>query len=483
MGLLLQWVTDAELIRRIDSARESIVLYTPGVDEKVAKALSRAMQRLGGEIKIVFDVSQKSIDMGFLECLAIKLIWQGQCELGRQVFFHRAGLRLGVLKVDSEPYFIYAPFARLMEDENKPIVLSCPSGANVWGTDESGELLEIKPVDEDQVFRLCVDLFKKAQSLSEIRAGYEEQIAAKDRELVEVREELERVKKEKEEAVQWDKDKFRLRRIDFTIKAQPMKMNNRRVRIPPMFLVGLETEVVERLSANYPLYPELEDIERLLSGWKYDGTRIRDFHEEEKRMREKYLITVPSFGSFIPMKDMSDFAADVEKLKELGQKMGKNILSVIREEIDKNIDKLYDGLAVYWKKSRDPWWKQIQKRRARRQGSVDLGLVVFKPKKYFREVMHCCIGPDYDISDHALEKKFVPEIDYHEYPIDEVLTRDKKFIAALEKALRQRNGRLLEYPMKGVKLLRIEDLIARDMLPPGYRESEEGGFPPLLFDL
>ncbi len=475
MGLLLQWVTDAELIRRIDSARESIVLYTPGVDEKVAKALCRAMQRLNGEIKIVLDVSQKSIDMGFLECPAIALIWQGQCELGRQVFFHRAGLRLGFLKVDSDPYFVYAPFARLMEDENKPVVLSCPSGANVWETDESGDLLEITPVDRGQVFRLCVGSFKKGQSLSEIRAGYEEKIAAKDRELVEVRKELERVKEEKEEAVQRYKDKFRLRRIDFTIKAQPMKIDSRRVKIPPMFLVGLETEVVERLSANYPLYPKLEDVEKSLEGWKYEGARIKDFHEEEERIREKYLITVPRFGSFILTEDVDSFAADVEKLKELGRKMGKNILSVIREEIDKNIDKLYDGLTVYWKKSRDPWWGQVQKSLV--QAHV-LGLEVFSPREYFKEEMHKCIG-----TDRALEKKFIPGINHHEYPIDEALTKDMKFISALEKALRQRNGRLRESPMEGVKLLWIEDLIAPDVLPLGYKKSEEEGFPPLLFDL
>ncbi len=67
MNLILQRVDDSELIRRIDAANSSVALYAPGVSVAVAWALHRAAWRLGGAIKVVLDVSQKSVDMGIIE--------------------------------------------------------------------------------------------------------------------------------------------------------------------------------------------------------------------------------------------------------------------------------------------------------------------------------------------------------------------------------------------------------------------------------
>ena len=94
MNLLLQRVDDSELIRRIDAADSSVALYAPGVSVEVARALHRAAWRLGGAIKVVLDVSQKSVDMGYLEPAAVEIIWKLQQDLGVQIFFHLPGLRM-----------------------------------------------------------------------------------------------------------------------------------------------------------------------------------------------------------------------------------------------------------------------------------------------------------------------------------------------------------------------------------------------------
>ena len=100
MSLFLQRVDDGGLTRRIDEANSSVALYTPGVSAAVAWALQRAAWRLGGVIKIVLDVSQKSVDMGYLEPAAVKIIWKLQQDLGVQIFFHLSGLRMGALFAD-----------------------------------------------------------------------------------------------------------------------------------------------------------------------------------------------------------------------------------------------------------------------------------------------------------------------------------------------------------------------------------------------
>ena len=94
MNLILQRVDDRELIRRIDTANSSVALYAPGVSVAVAWALHRAAWRLGGAIKVVLDVSQKSVDMGYLEPAAVEMIWKLQRDLSAQIFFHLPGLRM-----------------------------------------------------------------------------------------------------------------------------------------------------------------------------------------------------------------------------------------------------------------------------------------------------------------------------------------------------------------------------------------------------
>ncbi len=59
MNLALTKVSDDALVRRIDSARQSVALYAPGVGFDVADALCRATVRLHGNVKVALDVSQR----------------------------------------------------------------------------------------------------------------------------------------------------------------------------------------------------------------------------------------------------------------------------------------------------------------------------------------------------------------------------------------------------------------------------------------
>ena len=193
MNLILQRVDDSELIRRIDAANSSVALYAPGVSVEVARALHRVAWRLGGAIKVVLDVSQKSVDMGYLEPAAVEIIWKLQRDLSAQIFFHLPGLRLGSLFVDDGRALVYAPVAKLMEDECYEQVTRCPSGLEVAEGKCAIDVRELAlaVVDESMVARICDIKLKPAKSLSAIRAEYEQRIAESEKKVDEAIKRLE----------------------------------------------------------------------------------------------------------------------------------------------------------------------------------------------------------------------------------------------------------------------------------------------------
>ena len=104
--LVFTHVSDADLARRIKDARTSVTLYSPGIGEKVAEALVERFRGLGNAVKVVLDVSQKSVDMGYLAPRAVERLWKGAVDEGWTQFFHLSGLRLSVLAVDNEPLLL-----------------------------------------------------------------------------------------------------------------------------------------------------------------------------------------------------------------------------------------------------------------------------------------------------------------------------------------------------------------------------------------
>ena len=456
MTLLLQRVDDNELIRRIDAADSSVALYAPGVSVAVAWALHRAAWRLKGAIKVVLDVSQKSVDMGYLEPAAVEIIWKLQRDLGAQIFFHLSGLRMGSLFVDEGRALVYAPVAKLMEDECYEQVIRCPSGLEVVEGKCAIDVRELAlvVVDEQMVARICDIKLTPAKPLSAIKAEYEQRIVESEKKAEEAKKRAEdaekRAKEAGKKAVEEYKKRFKIRKVEFTVHSQPTAVGRKRAMIPSMFLVGVGNEAEEKLLANYRLFPDETEIAKYIAE-KHPDEGIDKFAEMEKSIRDKYLLCVPHFGSYVRTCDMEAYEKEISDLKTLGQKVGAHIQEALRKKIETAIGDLYKILEQQWEKTGDPWYEEYLKKNP--QASQD------RREIFMKKMKDGARGTD------ALVDNFVPKIDSFSTPIDESLAENDEFIAALQKALLKWNRGA------GKESVSVEDLIDVTKTPPKAEEK------------
>ena len=371
MNLALTKVSDDELVRRIDSARQSVALYAPGVGLAVANALCRATVRLRGNVKVALDVSQKSVDMGFLEPEAIRRIWYAQSEHSETgyIFYHVSGIRLGTLFVDSEPPLAFVPFAKLMEDENMPVVAACPSGIEVPAMDVGtfGQDLAQTIVKVGMVRELCDVELSPARPLSEIRKENEalrEQAAESERRVAEAAVRMAEAEKKVAEAeakmaeaerrvadagkkaVEEYKKAFTLRKVDFSVHCDPNSLDRRKVTIPPYFLVGMKSDAAAKLQAKYQLFPDADSIlAEVNAAHSDDGESAEDFSNAVESFRRLFLLRVRSFGSFERIKDCQLAELEIIKLKDLGRKVNWHIQEAMFKHVKENVTKLADALS------------------------------------------------------------------------------------------------------------------------------------------
>ena len=456
MNLILQRVDDSELIRRIDAADSSVALYAPGVSVTVAQALHRAAWRLGGAIKVVLDVSQKSVDMGYLEPEAVEMIWKLQRDLGTQIFFHLSGLRMGSLFVDEGRALVFASVAKLMEDECYEQVTRCPSGLEV--VERKCEIdvreLSLVVVDESMVARICDIKLNPAKSLSAIKAEYEQRIVEFEKKVEDAEKRAKDAEKRAEEAekkaVEEYKNRFKIRKVEFSVHSQPAAIGRKRATIPSMFLVGVDNEAEEKLLANYRLFPDEKEIAKYIAG-KYPDEGIDKFAEMDKSIRDKYLLYVPHFGIYVRTCDMEEFEKEIAALKDLGKKVGAHIREALGKMIDAAIKGLYKILEQQWKKSNDPWFEEYLKKNP--QASRDRYEIFMMKMKFGAK------------GTNVLVENFVPRIDSSSTPIDEALAENEEFIAALRKALAKWNRG------EGKERVSVEDLIDITKVPPKGEEK------------
>ena len=461
MNIIIQRVDDNELIRRIDAAKVAVSLYAAGVSVAVAWALHRAAVRLDGNVKVVLDVSQKSVDMGYLEPAGVEIVWKLQQARKEQLFYHLSGLRLCSLFVDDEPALVYAPVARLMEDEYCEQVLRCPSGIEVG--EVGGEMdvreLAVVVVDEPMVMRLC-DL-KPAKPLSVIKAEYERRIVDVKEEVAEAEQKVaaaekraiaaeKRADEAESKAVEKYKAQFKIRKVEFSVHSQPAAIGRKRAHIPSMFLVGLGNEAEKKLIANYRLFPDEGEIETYIAK-KYPEESIAKFAEMEKHIRDKYLLCVPRFGTYVRTKDLDAYDKSVKDMEAFGKKVGNHVREALKAKIDAAIEGLYKILEEQWKKSRDPWFDEYRAKHPK--ASRD------RHEIFVAEMRSGAKGTD------ALVDKFIPEIDSFSTPIDETLAENAEFLMALRKMLSKRNR------IEGVTRISLEDLMA---IKPKRVACEEG---------
>ena len=234
------------------------------------------------------------------------------------------------------------------------------------------------------------------------------------------------------------------------VHSQPTAVGRKRATIPSMFLVGVGNEAEEKLLANYRLFPDETEIAKYIAE-KYPDEGIDKFAEMEKSIRDKYLLCVPHFGSYVRTCDKEAYEKEISDLKTLGQKVGAHIREALRKMIETAIGDLYKILEQQWKKTGDPWYDEYLKKNP--QASQD------RREIFMKEMKDGAKGTD------ALVDNFVPKIDSFSTPIDEALAGNDEFIAALQKALLKWNRGA------GKESVSVKDLIDITKTPPKAEEK------------
>ncbi len=103
-------VTPAQICRRLEQARKRVFLAGPGIDDKVAEALLKAVDRIGAKkIRVVVDCSGVAIRLGYGTLNALEKLRQNQVPLVQV-----PRLRIGVLIIDDKAW-VYSPTVLCVE--------------------------------------------------------------------------------------------------------------------------------------------------------------------------------------------------------------------------------------------------------------------------------------------------------------------------------------------------------------------------------
>jgi len=456
IDMILQIVNDNELLRRIRSAKSSIVLYATGVSNVVALALCDVAILQDISIKVIFDVSQKSVDMGYLEVEAVKALWKVQQVLDTTIFYHAAGLRLSLLFVDEQPAMVYAPIAKLMEDECYNLVARRPNGLHidmdndltrnvkrvhyVVGDNDGGGTRyanshDYVPVNESMVSALCDKFLKPAKSLSAIKAECEQRVNAAQQKAAKAEAENTKLKAEMDANVEAKFEEYKahlsmFRRVELSIHFRPDAIKHKRIKIPSMFLVNISDDVAERLETSFRLFPNDSEIREYITS-KYPQENIEGFEEMEKSIREKYLLYLPSFGTYIETKDNKAYEADIDKLTTFASTVGEHIREAMKAKIDMVLEALYKVLSEQWTKTDNKWYEIYCQRNHSHPASQH---------DAFMEIMRN--GSSKNASFKGISSfidKFKPEIRAISTLVDDTLLKNKDFVAGIRAALEKQH--------------------------------------------
>lgn len=137
--IYLRALNDTSLIQAIESAKWRVHFYAPGVSQAVAEALIQKKETfciqkcalgkglpffrrdVAFNFRVVLDVSEESIKLGYGDAKAIQALWECDTEyiddeFGRWLY-HASNLRIGLLIVDNTS-ILFSPIARLMESQS-----------------------------------------------------------------------------------------------------------------------------------------------------------------------------------------------------------------------------------------------------------------------------------------------------------------------------------------------------------------------------
>jgi len=322
-------VDDDYLIRVVESARRRLLVVSPGLSMQVAEAIGVAWQRLGPKaVNVIMDVDPEVCRLGYGCVEAIAYLEERATGLGAMLC-SQPGIRIGLVVAD-DATLVFAPVPELVEagtEAQKRRVNAIQIGelpdqvAAELGYGDIGSIEHVWGLDP--VLRREVDALKDDLAQNPP------------------------VKFDVARIVRVFNARFEF--VEFEVKG--CLVSRKTVRIPSD-LMGLARDVKTQrlLRSSFKVVEEQSEL---------SGERV---FRLKKFITDKYLVSLPNYGTAILRPNRAEFEADVEILKRYIERFRTRIVAQLQQEMDSNREALSKALApavmlsppLRWQKSVGP---------------------------------------------------------------------------------------------------------------------------------
>lgn len=348
MARLFTVATDETLVAMIRSAKQRLVIVSPGLSVEVAVVLADRIceDNYPRELSVTLDVDPEVCRLGYGQVESLDIL-RPALEFRARGLQIQKGVRIGIL-VSDDDILIFSPTPQLIEAGSNsaekpnaiqiggygPEALSLACGAHdqqLMGADQE---VGLHLADESAVDQTKANLKENPPRQFDLAR-------------------LERV------------FNYRLEFVDFSV--EHYKLNTRSVPLSAELLGLAEENLQNRLRNTFRVFQasssfefEITDPANPESKLKVNEKMLQD---EADKLRKDYFIPLgsSSYGSLILKREKPDFEAKVERLKELV----KSYADCVRKDISKAIDVTReDLLSALWPRIKAAPPKQWLKRSA-----------------------------------------------------------------------------------------------------------------------
>jgi hypothetical protein len=348
MARLFTVATDETLVALIRSARQRLVIVTPGLSVTVATVLADRIREdnYPRELSVTLDVDPEVCRLGYGEVASLDIL-RPALELRARGLQVQKGVRIGVIVSDGD-ILIYSPTPLLIEagsnSEEKPNAIQIGGfGPEALSLACGAHDLQLMGADQEVGLHLADE-----SAVDETKANLKEN---PPRQFDLAR--LERV------------FNYRLEFVDFSV--EHYKLNTRSVHLSADLLGLAEETLQDRLrntfrvfQAGSPFEFEIPDPANSEAKLKVNEKMLQD---EADKLRNDYYIPLgsSSYGSLILKREKPEFEAKVERLRGLV----KAYADCVRKDISKAITATRDDLlSALWPRIKAAPPKQWLKRSA-----------------------------------------------------------------------------------------------------------------------
>lgn len=354
MSRVFTSASDDTLGHLVSSAKERLVIVSPGLSKDLATAIAKRIAHDGGPpvLAVIVDIDPEVCRLGYGEIEAIDIVRDALATKGSSLQT-QVGVRIGLIVADDE-ILVYSPTPRLIEagstSDTTPNAIRITKDAAIDIASACGAGPELEVLVNQELGLDFVD----------------------DRKLIAVKQDLKEVPPRPFNLVRLERVfNYRLEFVEFSV--EHYKLKTRSVPLPPELLGLAEKNLQDRIRNTFRVFESGSPFEFKIpdpcplppEGLLDEQHPVPDIvvteewlSKEADRLRKKYFIPLGSaaYGNLILKRLKPEFEAEVERLKGIVEAYAKEVTSSIKAKIAETRDDLIKALFPRVKAAPPPSW-------------------------------------------------------------------------------------------------------------------------------